>query len=151
MANVNKYSRGKIYRLVNDIDDDFYVGSTCESLSKRKAKHKGDAKRRVDSKMYKYLNQVGWGNVHIVLIEQHPCNNVEELRARERYWIDELKPSLNKAIPLRTIEEHKQQKKEYGSQRVKCECGGEVRRDGMSNHKKTQMHQEWLQRPLSTI
>lgn len=148
MANVNKYSRAKIYRLVNDVDDEFYVGSTIECLSSRKGKHKYDVKRRPASRMYKHLNQVGWDNVHIILIEEYPCENIEQLLARERYWIEQLKPSLNKCLPLRTQEEHNtiaQQKNEYGSQRVKCECGCEVRRDGLSNHKKTKSHLQWLQ------
>lgn len=124
MANDNKYSRGKIYRLVNDIDDEVYIGSTCDMLAKRKAKHKSLTIKAQNRKVYSHLNQIGWDNVSIILIENYPCNSIEELKARERYWIEEMKPSLNKYIPLRTrteyLEENKdkisQQKKEYREQ-----------------------------------
>jgi group I intron endonuclease len=112
MENTNKYQRGKIYKLVNDIDDEFYIGSTCEILSKRKAKHKCDSKRLPDRTIYKHLNEIGWDTVDIILIENYPCNSKEELHARERYWIEELKPNLNKYIPTRTIEEYREQNKD---------------------------------------
>ena len=41
------FKNGKIYCIRNTIDDDIYVGSTCQPLSKRMAKH------RVDMKGYK--------------------------------------------------------------------------------------------------
>lgn len=102
MATPNKYNRGKIYKLVNDVDDEFYIGSTCETLAKRKGGHKGAANRHPNRRVYAHFNQICWGNVHIILIEQYPCENIEQLKARERHWIEELKPSLNKSIPLRS-------------------------------------------------
>lgn len=41
----NRYKNGKIYRLVNSVDDEFYVGSTCLPLAKRKSTHKSEAKK----------------------------------------------------------------------------------------------------------
>jgi len=109
MAQNNKYTRSKIYRLVNDIDTEIYIGSTCKSLAVRKAKHKYCAKQNIHQNVYSHLNQVGWDNVHIILIENYPCDNIDQLRARERYWIEELKPSLNKKLPLRTDKEWRAQ------------------------------------------
>lgn len=102
----NKFSNGKIYRLVNNVDDEVYVGSTVQTLAKRKGGHKTDARRCPDFKVYKHLNNIGWDNVEIVLIENYSCNCKDELKARERYWIDEIKPSLNKIVPLRTFKEY---------------------------------------------
>ena len=39
------YSKGKIYKILNTIDDEIYVGSTCETLSQRMARHRSDMKR----------------------------------------------------------------------------------------------------------
>ena len=39
------FSNGKIYCIRNTIDDNIYVGCTCQSLSKRMAYHRGDAKK----------------------------------------------------------------------------------------------------------
>ena len=104
MAN-NRYAKGKFYRLVNDIDSEFYVGSTCSTLAKRLSKHKNASKRKPDRKVYQHINSIGWENVSIILIEEYPCENKMELERRERYWIEELKPTLNRIIPTRTGKE----------------------------------------------
>ena len=39
------YSNGKIYCIRNNIDKQIYIGSTCQSLSKRMAYHRQDAKK----------------------------------------------------------------------------------------------------------
>ena len=51
------------------------------------------------------------------MIEDFQCNSKNELEKRERYWIETLKPELNKYIPTRTkkesfkiyYEEHKEE------------------------------------------
>jgi hypothetical protein len=42
---INKYHNGKIYKLVNDVDDKVYIGSTCQPLYKRLYEHKNDCKK----------------------------------------------------------------------------------------------------------
>ena len=82
------YANGKVYRLVNNVDEKYYIGSTCNSLHKRKNGHKRDAKKFPEQPVYKHLNTVGWENVEIVFIESYCCNSKAELEARERYWIE---------------------------------------------------------------
>jgi group I intron endonuclease len=106
------YENSKIYKLVNNIDDKIYIGSTVARLSKRKGQHKEKSIKCPDRKVYKHINQVGWGNVDIVLIEKYPCKDKEELHARERYFIEELKAELNNNKPLQTIEEYREINKE---------------------------------------
>jgi group I intron endonuclease len=101
----DRYAKGKIYRLVNSVDNEFYVGSTCLDLAKRFYYHKNTAKKQVERRVYKHLNEIGFENMSIVLIEEYPCENKMQLERRERHWIDELKPTLNKYIPTRTIQE----------------------------------------------
>jgi hypothetical protein len=72
------------------------VGSTAMPLSKRLSIHKRDALRQTSRKVYEALNTVGWENVRIVQIEAFRCENKQELIAREQYYIDLLKPSMNK-------------------------------------------------------
>ena len=36
----NRYNNSKIYKLVNSVDDAFYIGSTTAQLSKRLSWHK---------------------------------------------------------------------------------------------------------------
>jgi hypothetical protein len=113
------YSNGKIYKLVNDVDDKIYIGSTCNRLSHRKNLHKGHSKRKPNRVVYKHLNSIGWENVDIILVENFNCKSKNELHARERHYIDLLKPSLNRVIPLRTLQEWCEDNKELIKQNKK--------------------------------
>ena len=55
------YSKGKIYKITNDYNDDIYIGSTCDSLVKRLSKHKRSSKEeeKKNSLFYKLLNEIG--------------------------------------------------------------------------------------------
>jgi group I intron endonuclease len=109
---MNKYEHGKIYKLVNNNDSEIYVGSTHYPLSIRFNLHKSHAKgKNKNNKVYNHLNHVGFDNVRIELIEEYPCESKRELEQRERYWIETLKPNLNKNMPSRTQEEIKEIKR----------------------------------------
>jgi len=95
MSAQNRYSNGKIYKLVNSVDDKVYIGSTCCTLSKRLYCHK-QAALRILLPAYKHLNEIGWRFVRIVLIEDVTAFNKDQLLMREQHYIDTLKPELNK-------------------------------------------------------
>jgi len=113
------YSNGRIYKLVNDVDDKIYVGSTTTRLSKRKCQHNALARRRPITRVYKHLNEVGWEHVDIILIENYECKTKEQLHARERHWIEQLKPELNTRIPTRTHKEYYEDNKEKIAEKKK--------------------------------
>lgn len=47
------------------------------------------------------------GDIDIILLENYPCKDKNELHARERYYIEQYKDSIvNKVIPTRTIQEY---------------------------------------------
>ena len=92
---MSRFSNGKVYKLINSVDKKIYIGSTTQGLSKRLAEHKSKAKSRPYN-VYKHLNTIGWDKVRIILIETVNCFNKEQLNQREQYYIDRLKPSLNK-------------------------------------------------------
>jgi hypothetical protein len=75
---------GKIYKLF--ADDHFYIGSTVRRLCTRLAAHKHDAKNS-QSKAYVHFNNVGWGNVTIVMIEDCGNINKSDLRRKEQEYI----------------------------------------------------------------
>lgn len=119
---MNIYERGKIYKLVSYQTEKIYIGSTCCSLSKRKGQHKGDYKCWLNGKCG-YMTSfdiVKCGDVDIILIENFSCNDKNQLRARERHYIETL-DCVNKRIPTRTKaeyyidnkEEIRQKQKEY--------------------------------------
>lgn len=118
METPNRYANGKIYRLVNSVDDEIYVGSTCTTLAKRLGQHKDKMKETPHRRIYTHIANIGgWQHFKMVLIELYPCKSKMELESRERHWIEQLKPSLNKAIPTRPrkewVEENKDKMVEY--------------------------------------
>ena len=111
------YNNGKIYKLVNSVDNEIYIGSTCDSLSKRKYQHKAMAVKRPNIRVYQHLNTIGWENVRIILIESVQAFNKDQLRAREQHYIDLLKPTLNSQSAINNCP--------HGRQQSVCKpCGG---------------------------
>lgn len=84
-----KFLNGKIYRLVCN-DGHYYIGSTVNKLSYRFNNHKCSSKTS-NSRVYTYINAIGWDNVKIELIEDYPCASKESLKEREDFYILELK------------------------------------------------------------
>ena len=81
------YQNGKMYNILNNIDGEIYVGSTMNTLSRRMAHHRSEAKRNPQNKLYNHMNALGVENFYIELTENFPCNDVYELRAREGHHI----------------------------------------------------------------
>jgi len=117
------YANGKIYIILNHINDMVYVGSTCQSLSKRFSWHKRDMKNR-KFELYEAMIENGIENFYIELLELFPCSCRDELHKREGQYIrkfDSYKNGYNGRIEGRTckeyyqdnIEQIKEQKKEY--------------------------------------
>jgi hypothetical protein len=120
---MERYQRGKVYKIVCRKTGKQYIGSTCKRLlSQRLANHcagfnnwKKTNKGYVTSFIILQEN-----NYYIELIESVPCSSKDELLVRERFHIQN-NECVNKAIPLRTnkewCEENKKQilekKKEY--------------------------------------
>lgn len=113
----NKYDTAKIYKIISNEVDDVYYGSTCQPLSSRLAHHVADYKRYLLGKR-SYISSfelIKRSHYDIILVEQFPCNGVEELRMRERYYIENYN-CINRTIPIRTHEEHNLMKQEYWKQ-----------------------------------
>lgn len=91
----NNYHTSKIYKLVNNVDDLFYIGSTIELLNSLFLKHKSHAKKYPNIKVYKHLNEIGWDNVRIELVAYFKCENNDELITEEYRYQLLLKPTLN--------------------------------------------------------
>ena len=62
--------------------------------------------------LYQKMNELGVENFYIELIENYPCENNDELRAREGHYIRELS-TLNKKVETRTKKDYKEDNKEY--------------------------------------
>lgn len=95
----------KIYKVVNLEEDKVYYGSTCDRLlCSRMSKHRS-ANRR-------FNREIGdLSKCKIFLVEEYPCLTIEQLRKRERYYIENF-PCINKNIPGRTKKEYYKDNKE---------------------------------------
>ena len=141
----NQYAEGKIYKLtlVGKGDGPCYVGSTCTKyLSARLRGHRAHfnhwkAGKRTHVSSFELLEK---GEAQITLIELFPTRSLDELRARERYWIERL-DCVNKRIPGRTDAEycadHREELSAKRRAKVECPtCGKEVNRAALPRHKK---------------
>jgi hypothetical protein len=109
------YQKSKIYKLVSLVSNEIYIGSTIKSLSLRKGQHISTYKRWLLEKKnnvccsYKLLEK---GDVDIILIENYPCNNKEELNIRERFYIENSE-CINVRLPIITKIEKSERQKKY--------------------------------------
>ena len=120
----NKYQKGKIYKIVDVGYNKCYVGSTCEELSQRMARHrymftqhstKGKESYRCCNRLFE---EFGVENCKKELIEEYPCNNQMELHRREGQHIQN-NECVNKVIAGRTDKEYYDQNKEKERERKK--------------------------------
>lgn len=117
-----RYQNGKIYKLVSNITDKIYIGSTCVSLAKRLYGHKKKFEQfkngtRDNCSSSKELFEID-PNIKIILIEDFPCRSKNELERRERFHI-ETNVCVNKTIPTRTNKEYYEQNRDKISEKRK--------------------------------
>jgi len=166
---VNRYEKGMIYKLCcKDANiTEIYIGSTINK-HRRKAHHKSDCNNPNHTKYNLYVYQFirengGFDNWDLVILEEYPTENKNELVWKEREWIELLKPSLNSIRPAITTEECREYQKKYyeentericertkiyyennrekvsekGKERVKCDiCDKDLARCSLTKHKK---------------
>ena len=142
------YKNGKIYMLepTCEYDEgDVYYGHTTSTLVKRLSQHKKPSCKASS----KYLmEKYGRDNIKIVLMENHPCNSKDELKAVEAKYQRENK-CVNKRIEMRTPKEYRQDNRDKILERDKnyhrlncvkrCEYQKEYReanQDKISEYKK---------------
>lgn len=114
MKRIN-YKNSKIYKIISKNTENIYIGSTaCINLETRLNGHKVGYKA--------YLNKKGpyitsfeilkYNEYEILLIENYPCNSLDELKKKEGYWVRNTLKCVNKNIPGRTKKEYSEECKE---------------------------------------
>jgi len=157
------YTKTVIYKIVckDETITDMYIGHTT-NFKNRIIDHKCCCNNIKDKsyniKLYHFIRENGgWDNWDMIKIEEYPCNNINEATKRERYWVEELKSSLNTDIPSRTQKEYykeninkiKEYSKKYNEKIITCECGCIFRNDSLSKHLKTQIHKDLLKQLIT--
>ena len=109
----NKYSNGKIYKIIDNSNNNIYIGSTIFTLKQRLKGHISSFKRFNNGRSNNYYSSFEILKNHdfkIILIEKYSCFNLQELLKRESYFIDNMH-CINKRKSH--IEDIKQYMKEY--------------------------------------
>jgi hypothetical protein len=111
------YNNTIFYRIVcKDLNvKDCYVGSTT-NFTKRKQQHKENCLEK--SKKYNYrvyqfiINNGGWDNWSMIMIEKISCENHQDVLKLERKFLEDFNATLNMNIPSRTSKEYNEENKE---------------------------------------
>lgn len=114
------YQKGKIYKIVSNTVDGIYYGSTADTLWSRFGGHKNDYNQWKKGK-HGYCTSfklIEAGDAEIILVEKYPCNDKIELKARERWYIEN-NDCLNKNVPNRTLKEYYQDNREKIKEQMK--------------------------------
>ena len=168
---MDRYKNGKIYKIIDNTNNNIYIGSTCEpTLALRLAKHKSKYKQYLKGNThannmtsYKILEN---NNYSIILLEEYSCETKDQLLLRERYYIDN-NICVNKCVPLRTNKEYNEEnkekiqkyrddrkeiKKEYDKkyrenkkEKYVCDCGGKYILKHKTTHQKSNKHLKFLE------
>ena len=114
MESENRYKRGKIYKIVDETTNNFYIGSTTEpTMAHRLAKHRDNYNQWKKGNLKKHTTSFDIlknDKYSIILIEDYPCERRDQLLSRERHWIENTN-CVNKLIPIRTDEERREYQK----------------------------------------
>jgi len=148
------FNQGKVYKIINDNYDKYYIGSTCKSLDERLYHHKNNFS---NFKKGTYKSNVSVfrlfeieGNISIELIELYPCNSFKDLLIKEQYYMNLFRNdiiNINNAIgktPDETIiyrDNYYNHNKDIKSIQQICEiCQGSYNYYCKSRHYKSTKH-----------
>jgi len=155
-----------VYKIYSLLGDKCYIGSTKLSLNERFCIHKSEYKKwKIDKNndkimCYYLFDEYHIENCCIELIEE--VNDIEQLRIREQFWIDNTENTVNKNKAYVPIELQKEKEKirkiEYYKNNVEkwqkryknniehinkikrvqiqCECGNILTKQCLKRHKK---------------
>jgi hypothetical protein len=85
---------GNIYKIINNQNEDIYIGSTIQKLSERMSGHRSKYRQwkagtyNENCKPFEMFDTVGLENCQIILIENGQFESKPHLKMREQYHID---------------------------------------------------------------
>ena len=111
MTQDNKYSNGKIYKITDNAYTKCYIGSTIQPLSTRMGGHRRNYKKYLNGNCplttsFLLFEEFGIENCKIELVEECPCENLEQLLKKEGSYIQNL-DCVNRYVVGRTRHEYR--------------------------------------------
>ena len=172
------YDNSVIYKICcKDLTiKEIYVGGTT-NFTRRKQEHRTNSRcpksKKHNRPVYQFIKNNGTiKNWDIIILERFKAIDKDDLRKKEREWIEKLQPTLNcQKLPYRTEEDIKKYKKEYSikisdenkvrckkwyndnkervkkyrSEQIECECGSIIRKHNLYRHRKSKKHLKFLE------
>ena len=162
---------GRVYKIINSIDNEIYVGSTFNQLRHRWQGHKQDYKQWINGKsrckcsIFDKFKLLGIENFKIMLIKEYLVyrehkKDFKHLHSKEQLWINKLKCinvqcSFN---PIPRKEYHKQYKlnnknkiSEQLKIKINCSCGSIINKISKNRHQKTKKHKQWVKNNIEQL
>ena len=138
-------NKGKIYKIVDNTNENIYIGSTCKTLKERLSHHKNNYKAYLKGL---YANNTSFDIIKnndftIKLLEACNIKTKLELLEREKYYIEN-NECLNKQMPGRTKKEYREKNNDKINKKINCECGGKFTNKHKTTHFKSNKHLEFI-------
>ena len=105
--------KGIVYLVANTVDNKQYVGSTIERKEKRFRKHRLLARHGATTDLHVHMREVGIEYFGIMALEIYECETTSQLRQKEEFWRQKLKPELNCQVCYATDEHKKLRQRKY--------------------------------------
>ena len=168
---MNKYNNACVYKIYNKLNpEEFYIGSTILSLTRRFQNHKSKTVKKTRISLYDCMLEKGFDNFDIELVCCYEtCENQKQLKMLEQEVMDELKPTINKNRAISTEKDKKiwkdnnrEKHNEYSKQwriinkertrtNFLCECGKYTNIHSKLRHEKSKHHQNFINNQLIKI
>jgi hypothetical protein len=89
--------KGFVYKIVNDVNDNIYIGSTTQTLAQRMGGHRRMSKqvKYKTSKIYQAFDEIGVDHFNIILIEEVDVPDKQHLKMVEDNCITQFDSKLN--------------------------------------------------------
>ncbi len=132
-------SISRVYKIVNDVDDLVYIGSTKQILCRRMTEHRKLALKGCDRKLYGHMRVVGADHFKILCVREYKDISKERLKYKEDKYIkrfDTVKKGLNMCYSFTSMCEHNKKHSrckeciglyicQHKKFKIQCkECGG---------------------------
>ena len=166
ILNMPNYNKCFIYKICckDPTITDCYIGSTT-NIIRRRSQHKSSCtcigNRLYNQFVYTFIREHdGWDNFDLIALEEFSCETKMQQTKKERDWIENLKPTLNKVVPAnyqtgevydvkeyhkeyneKNKEAIKEHQKKYQQKEIYCPCCDHmINLSNRTHHNKTKKH-----------
>ncbi len=149
---MTQYTNAKIYKIVDNTNNNVYYGSTTKPLKIRLQCHQSGYKQFLKGNRFFMTSFIILknDNYSIHLVENYPCNNNEELQLREKFYIKN-NDCINHLMSGKTnkpyyaewsdlIKDAYRRLERRRNHKHDCVCGGKYTHKHKSEHDKTKKH-----------